>query len=319
MGNAAGRDAEREGEGNTPELARLDDFLAYLSEERRLSAYTVRNYGQALREIFSFLRSEGRWQGNLEVVPNLLLRSYLIEMQRAGLSRRTLHLRVSAGRAFFRYLLERRVIATNPFSGLAAPPFRRSLPKFLTEKQAERFLEGPRRRLEAGALTPMEACRDQLVFELLYGAGLRISELVALTYRQIDLRTGSARILGKGQKERLAPIGRVALELVKRFRAEFAPEARPEDSVLGAVCGRPVTAGWVQRRMKTYLAEAELPLDLTPHKLRHSFATHLVNAGADLRVVQELLGHASLSTTQVYTHVSLQRLKEAHRKAHPRA
>jgi integrase/recombinase XerC len=239
-------------------------------------------------------------------------------MQRAGLSRRTLHLRVSAGRAFFRYLLERREISVNPFAGLAAPPFRRSLPRFLTEKQTERFLEGPRRRLEAGRVTPMEACRDQLVFELLYGAGLRVSELVALTYRQVDLRNGTARILGKGQKERLTPIGRVALELLKQFRAEFAPEADGDTSVLGSVCGRPVSASWVQRRMKGYLADADLPLDLTPHKLRHSFATHLVNAGADLRVVQELLGHASLSTTQVYTHVSLQRLKDAHRKAHPR-
>jgi integrase/recombinase XerC len=192
------------------------------------------------------------------------------------------------------------------------------LPKFLTEKQVTRFLEGPSRRLEAGENTPFEASRDQLIFELLYGAGLRISELVGLRYEHVDLSTGVLRIKGKGGKERLAPMGEMATRALRLHREEFIENPEPTDPVVAVNGKKPLSAGWVQRRMKVYLALADLPLDLTPHKLRHSFATHLLNAGADLRVVQELLGHGQLSTTQVYTHVGLDRLKDAHRAAHPR-
>lgn len=302
-----------------PEDAVVTEFLDHLTRERRLSPYTVRNYRQALTGIFAYLRSSGSWSGDLNKVPPLLLRSYVIDAQRTGISRRTLHLRVSAGRALFRHLLRRQQVQANPFTGLSVPAFRKPLPKFLTERQVVRFLEGPRRRLDAGLIEPWEACRDQLTFELLYGAGLRVSELVALTYGQIDRSQGLARVLGKGQKERLCPLGRAAMRVLEHFRREFAGASGPDDAVIVASGGKPVSATWVQRRMKVYLREAELPPDLTPHKLRHSFATHLVNAGADLRVVQELLGHSSLATTQIYTHVGLQRLKDAHRQAHPRA
>lgn len=296
----------------------VTEFLAHLSLERRLSPYTVRNYRHALDDLFSYLRQSGRWGGDLDKIPPLTLRSYIIDAQRTGISRRTLHLRISAGRSFFRYLLQRRAVSASPFTGLSVPAFRKPLPKFLTERQMVLFLEGPRRRLEAGAIEPWEACRDLLVFELLYGAGLRVSELVDLRHGRIDRQNGLARIVGKGRKERLCPLGKGALAALERFRRDFAVATGPEDPVLVKSGGGPVTAGWVQRRMKIYLREAELPLDLTPHKLRHSFATHLLNAGADLRIVQELLGHASLGTTQVYTHVSLQRLKDVHRRAHPR-
>lgn len=305
--------------GARPEDAAVRAFLAFLEGEKRYSDHTVRNYRQALSALFHYLRESGKWRGDLGEVPAVLLRSWLIESQRAGLSRRSVHLRVSAGRSFFRELRRRGQVERNPFQGLVVPPFRKPLPKFLTERQAETFLEGPRRLLERGELTPFEACRDQLIFELLYGAGLRISELVNLRRKAVDDRAGVMRIMGKGRKERVAPMGEAARLVLREFTSRFVEGSGPEDWVVPGERGRPLSAAWVQRRMKRYLEQAGLPSDLTPHKLRHSFATHLLNAGADLRVVQELLGHASLSTTQIYTHVGLQRLKDAHRQAHPRA
>jgi integrase/recombinase XerC len=294
-------------------------FLTFLQAEKRYSAHTVRNYRQALSAFFTALRAGGRWRGDLHAVPSLLVRGYLIDAQRAGLSRRTVHLHMSAVRSFFRDLRRRGEVESNPLQGLSLPAFRKPLPKFFTERQAETFLEGPRRLLEAGEITAFEACRDQLIFELLYGAGLRISELVNLRYAAVEPGSGVLRVRGKGNKERLAPIGEAALALLREFRRRFASGTAPGDPVVVSNTARPLTPLWVQRRMKRYLALAGLPADLSPHTLRHSFATHLLNAGADLRVVQELLGHSSLSTTQVYTHVGLQRLKDAHRQAHPRA
>jgi integrase/recombinase XerC len=155
--------------------------------------------------------------------------------------------------------------------------------------------------------------------ELLYGAGLRVSELVGLNHGAVDLGEGVARVTGKGRKQRLCPLGRVACAVLARFRDQFTPGAGPGDPVLCNPGGGRMTVRSVQLLVKRHLALAGLPLDLTPHKLRHSFATHLLNAGADLRIVQELLGHAQLVTTQVYTHVSISRLKDVYNKAHPRA
>ena len=181
------------------------------------------------------------------------------------------------------------------------------------------LLSGPLRLLENGSIEAQAAWRDRLAMELLYGGGLRVSELVALNYGAIDLPSGVARVLGKGRKERLAPLGRVALAVLVKFRDEFARQPTASSPVLSLPTGRRVTIRSVQLMLKRYLALAGLPIDLTPHKLRHSYATHLLNAGADLRLVQELLGHAQLATTQVYTHVSVARLKEVYAKAHPRA
>ena len=155
--------------------------------------------------------------------------------------------------------------------------------------------------------------------ELLYGAGLRVSELVGLNHGEVEIREGIARVTGKGRKQRVCPLGRVACAVLEKFRDEFAPGAGPSDPVLCSAGGGRMTVRAVQLMLKRHLALAGLPLDLTPHKLRHSFATHLLNAGADLRIVQELLGHAQLATTQVYTHVSIARLKEVYDRAHPRA
>jgi integrase/recombinase XerC len=155
--------------------------------------------------------------------------------------------------------------------------------------------------------------------ELLYGGGLRVSELVALDYGQIDFSSGVARVLGKGKKERLCPLGRVAMAVLGKWRTDFARDSGPASPVLVNAKHERLPVRQVQLLLKRYLALADLPLELTPHKLRHSYATHLLNAGADLRLVQELLGHVSLNTTQVYTHVSVARLRDIYAKAHPRA
>ena len=175
------------------------------------------------------------------------------------------------------------------------------------------------RLLESGGCDAFTACRDRLAMELLYGAGLRVSELVGLDHGAVDLGEGVARVTGKGRKQRLCPLGRVACAVLARFRDEFTPGAGPADPVLSNPGGGRMTVRSVQLMLKRHLALAGLPLDLSPHKLRHSFATHMLNAGADLRVVQELLGHAQLVTTQVYTHVSIARLKDVYNRAHPRA
>ena len=172
--------------------------------------------------------------------------------------------------------------------------------------------------LENKSLLPFQAWRDRLILEILYGGGLRISELVGLNYGMIDFSSGVARILGKGQKERLCPLGKVAINCLNQFRAEFASQTSYDDPVVVNDQLKRISARFVQLMIKKYLKLADLPLDMSPHKIRHSYATHLLNNGADLRLVQELLGHASLSTTQIYTHVDLARLKAAHRIAHPR-
>ena len=210
-------------------------------------------------------------------------------------------------------------LKTSPAAGLVLPKLEKKLPKFMTETQVDALLAMPARLLENESIDRFTAVRDRLAMELLYGAGLRVSELCALTYGQVDLDQGVARVLGKGNKVRMCPLGKVASAVLKKFRTEFAINKGPSDPVLINSRQGAMSPRQIQLMLKKYLALADLPSDLTPHKLRHTFATHLLNSGADLRLVQDLLGHASLATTQVYTHVSVARLKEVHRKAHPRA
>jgi integrase/recombinase XerC len=303
-----------------------EPFADYLARERRYSAHTLRNYRQAFADFYVWLKDSGRWEAGLGALTARDLRDWVIERQRplgelSALDRRALHNHASGIRAFFRYWRREGRFERNPFVGVPLPKLEKRLPQFLTEEQMKLLLNGPQRLLENGRLDPFTAWRDRLAMELLYGAGLRVSELVALNFGDIDPDSGVARVLGKGRRERLCPIGRVALAVLRKFRAEFRPDAPDRSAVLPKTKHKARRMGvrTVQKLLKRYLALAGLPLDLTPHKLRHSYATHLLNAGADLRLVQELLGHASLGTTQVYTHVSVARLKEIYAKAHPRA
>ncbi len=296
----------------------LQPFLDHLRKERRYSAYTARNYGQAFEDFFRWLRHNGRGEGGFDLLTARDVRDFVIEAQRR-FDRRTLHNHVSGLRAFYRYWMQRGRLERNPFAGVPLPKLQKSLPKFLTEAQVTVLLDGPMKLLANQATTAHDAWRDRLVLELLYGGGLRVSELVALNYGAVDFADGSARLLGKGRKERVCPLGSTAMMVLRKFRDDFARESGPGDPVLVAAPGQRLTVRAVQLLVKKYLALADLPMDLTPHKLRHSFATHLLNSGADLRTVQELLGHANLTTTQIYTHTSVARLKEIHAKAHPRA
>ncbi len=308
-------------QGGLPEAVKEEwwrPFEEFLALERRYSAYTVRNYRQAFEDFYRWLKQAELWEGGFDALDARTMRDFVIEAQRR-FGRRTLHNHVSGLRSFFKFWLRRGRVRRDPFLGVPLPKLEKRLPKFLTEEQMVRLLEGPERLWKAGEVDAFTACRDRLAMELLYGAGLRVSELIGLNYGAVDLQAGVARVFGKGKKERLCPLGRVATELVKKFRTEFAIRRAPEDPVLVTVRHERMDDGQVQKMLKRYLAAAELPMDLTPHKLRHSFATHLLNAGADLRLVQELLGHANLATTQVYTHVSVARLKEIYAKAHPRA
>ncbi len=296
----------------------LTPFLEFLGKERRYSAYTLRNYRQAFEDYWRWLGTGGGRTRQFDRVELRAARDFVIEAQ-GRFGRRTLHNHVSALRAFYKFWLLRGRVARNPFTGVPLPKLERRLPQFLTEQQMKELLTGPQRLLDAGSLDAFTAWRDRLVMELLYGGGLRVSELVALDYRQIDLANGVARVLGKGRKERLCPLGRVATAVLEKWRSEFARTTGPGAPVVVTTQHRRLSVRAVQLLLKRYLALAGLPLDLTPHKLRHSYATHLLNAGADLRLVQELLGHANLNTTQIYTHVSVARLKEVYNKAHPRA
>ena len=297
--------------------APFEDFLA---RERRFSRYTVRNYRQAFEDFYRWLASPGidRWSGGLAALTARDMRDFVIEAQHR-FDRRTLHNHASGLRAFFRFWMRQGRLRGDPLLGVPLPKLEKRLPKFLTEEQVKALLAAPQRLLAEAKVDAHTAWRDRLAMELLYGGGLRVSELVALDFGAIDCQTGVARVLGKGRKERLCPLGRVALAVLTKFREEYAPDKSPAGAVLVNSNGRRMAVQAVQMMLKRYLAQAGLPLDLTPHKLRHSYATHLLNAGADLRLVQELLGHVQLATTQVYTHVSMARLKAIHAKAHPRA
>jgi integrase/recombinase XerC len=293
-------------------------FAEHLAKERRCSVYTVRNYRQAFEDFYRWLAAADGGARGFDALDSRGVRDFVIEAQHR-FGRRTLHNHVSGLRAFFNYWLRQGRVRRNPFTGVPLPKLEKRLPQFLTEEQMVRLLAGPQRLLANGSIDAFAAARDRLAMELLYGAGLRVSELTGLNHGAVDLDAGVARVWGKGRKERLCPLGRVATALVKKFRTEHTPEAGPDSPVLVNARRERLPVRQVQLMLKRYLALAELPMDLSPHKLRHSYATHLLNAGADLRLVQELLGHAQLATTQIYTHLSVARLQEIYAKAHPRA
>ena len=312
------RRAARQPRAADPETEWLRPFVEYLAAERRSSKYTVRNYSQAVADLWRWMESNGRERTGVGSLSTRDMRDFIIEAQRR-LDRRTVHNRASGLRAFFRFWIRRGRLSRNPLTGVPLPKLERRLPVFLTEKQAAVLLDAPMQFLKGENPCPFRAWRDRLILELLYGAGLRVSELCGLDHGRVDLDGGTVRVLGKGAKERVCPIGAVAATVLQRFRHEFGRAIGPADPVIVDEEGRRLSPRDVQRLLKGHLAAAGLPHDLTPHKLRHSFATHMVDRGADLRLVQELLGHARLGTTQIYTHVTTARLKAVYDKAHPRA
>jgi integrase/recombinase XerC len=295
----------------------VDNFINYISLERRLSEYTARNYHHALETFFQWLRDEGGWNGAIDGISQVQIRSFVISSQRK-LSRRTVHNHISALRSFYRYLLKQGDVKVNPFSGVILPKLDKKLPILLNEKQMKVLLDMPMQLLKNNQLDAFAAWRDRLIMEILYGGGLRVSELVSLDFGNIDEHRGIARVMGKGNKERLCPLGTVAMECLRQYKS-FIRNINYDAPIIQGKDGKRIGVRKVQLMLKNYLKFSGLPMDITPHKLRHSYATHLLSNGADLRLVQELLGHASLATTQVYTHLDTQRLMKAHKQAHPRA
>lgn len=295
----------------------IEEFLRSLAVEKRSSPYTIRNYGQALRDFCLWAKEDHGFSGDFAKLTRKQLRDFVIEKQNTH-KRRTLHNHVSALRALYRRLRTLGTVTANPLTGLVLPKLPKSLPKYFTEKQARDFLDGPQTLLDAEQLSPAEAARDTAILEILYGGGLRVSELCGLNRGDVDFAAGTVRVLGKGRKERVVPGGETAMDALAAHLDHMPPGAHDAPVFSSPRLPR-LYPGFVQLMVKRYLTLAGLPADLSPHKLRHSCATHLLDHGADLRLVQEQLGHASLSTTQLYTHVSLARLKNIHAKAHPRA
>ncbi|OGP33910.1 MAG: site-specific tyrosine recombinase XerD [Deltaproteobacteria bacterium GWC2_65_14] len=292
--------------------ARADAFLLHLRTERRLSANTVEAYGFDMRRFCSFLAREG-------VSPESFGRPHLLRflsfLREGGLSARTVARQVSTIRSFFRYLVREGVLSTSPVSEARGPRIGRPLPKTLTHTEVERLLAAPDSR------TP-EGLRDRAMLELIYASGLRASEVVTLRQEHVDPRAGFLRITGKGGKERVVPVALPALETLQlyleRGRPAFLKGRGATNALFLSRRGRPITRQTLWNRIGRWAREAGVRGRISPHSLRHSFAGHLLAGGADLRAVQAMLGHADISTTQIYTHVTAERLKEIHRKHHPR-
>ena len=304
----------------------LERFMRSMTAERNVSGHTVEGYATDLAQLVSSVWGEAaeppyKWAELTEDAA----RRYLSAFVTGGASAAgaTVRRKLAAARTFCRFLQREGVLSDNPFAFLRGPRRAKTLPKVLSVGDAARFLAQPLRDLQDGLVAEYPAHRDSALFETLYSTGCRISEVTAITWGEIDFRRGTLIVTGKGSKDRLVILGSAAVEALQRLRRTAAAIDQSHAADGAAVfltdrMGR-FSARFAERRMKRYLAEAGLPADITPHKLRHSFATHLLDAGADLRSVQEMLGHSSLSTTQIYTHVSVERLKDEYAKAHPRA
>jgi integrase/recombinase XerC len=289
--------------------ALVEQFTNYLRAERDASPLTIRNYAADLHAF------HGWFQGEWTSVDQVRVRAYLVALMERGYNRATIHLKMCALRSFFRWLVRDDKMKQNPVVGLTLPRKTRRLPKFLTVQQIESLLNAP--LIKKNPEGRLAVWRDKAILETLYSGGLRIHEIVGLNDDDLDLLGEVVRVRGKGKKERLAPLGGPAVETLQKY-LELRNRGARGPLFVNRFGGR-MTARSVQRMLKKYLIAANLDPSLTPHKLRHSFATHMLDAGADLRSVQELLGHANLSTTQVYTHVTPERLKKVYEKAHPRA
>jgi integrase/recombinase XerC len=300
---------------------RIDEFILHLLNERGASTYTIRNYSHALNEFLSWHERERQHPPAWEKLQRDDFRYYLRALGRHNLSRAATQLRFSALRSFYKFLVRHGRVEVSPVRGISLPKPEKRLPKFLTAEQMTALLEAPRKEAQSNELDPVLAARDEAILETIYSCGLRVSELSALRVCDVDFAEQLVRVRGKGKKERQVPIGEPALEAIQRYWEKLLRPPAGEQPVFLArrETIEPVSPRVLQLRLKRYLVAAGLDPRLTPHKLRHSYATHLLDAGADLRSVQELLGHAHLVTTQVYTHVSTERLKKAYEKSHPRA
>jgi len=288
----------------------VEEFLLYLANERNASPRTLKAYRQAL----TAFRAENqtpwkRCRGDD-------FRDYLFVISKRGQARSYVRLQFSALRTFYQFLGARKGLRSNPVREVQLPKIERKLPLVLTRQQVEELLAAPMRETKAKSAPVWMPLRDVAIMELFYSSGLRLSELAALDVTNVDPYTESVRVFGKGRKERVCPVGLPALEAISRYRAAANVHSGP---LFINKARRRISPRSIWLVLKRYVRHTSIPISISPHKLRHSFATHMLDRGADLRSVQALLGHASLSTTQIYTHVTTERLKKAYADAHPRA
>ncbi|MDB4947576.1 MAG: Tyrosine recombinase xerC [Gemmatimonadetes bacterium] len=315
--DAAALDAARERQEG------VRGFIQYIAHEKQLSPQTVRAYSDDLRELAEFLDGyygdpAWGWRG----LDRLAIRSFMGDCAtRRGLSRRSIGRKLSAVRSFFRFLHVEEVVDANPARAVRSPKADRTLPGFLTREQVEALFRDAEMRAEGGGL---HGLRNLAIVETFYGCGLRVSELAGLNLADVDLVSERMRVMGKGRKERIVPVGRMAVRSLRAYyeareRVMEASARGDRRAVFVGQTGRRLSVRQVQNIIGTFLDGIAGESGLSTHSLRHTFATHLLDAGADLLAVKELLGHASLSTTQIYTHTSKERLKQVYRQAHPRA
>lgn len=312
-------------------------FVNYLEVERNASRHTVSAYLQDISQFIDYVRDPAEKANDTPVdwtgIDRFQARGFLMEFQRCGSAPATTGRKLASLRSFFKFMERESLITVNPFSGLHAPKKARNLPDVLSVDEVDRLLTAPKRIFErmcderkgkvVDALKAYFALRDRALLEVLYSTGARVSEVAGMTEKDMDLLSGFVTVRGKGKKERLCALGVPAGKVVRLTLASaeqiWGSSRKAATPLFRNKRGEPITPRSIERMMKKYLAEANLSSEFSPHALRHSFATHLLDAGADLRSVQELLGHASLSTTQIYTHVTIERLKKVYQNTHPHA
>ncbi|OOF45091.1 tyrosine recombinase XerC [Rodentibacter rarus] len=287
----------------------LQSYWDYLRIERQVSSHTLANYQRQLNAILALLATQGiqQWQ---QITPSVV-RFILAQGKKEGLKEKSLALRLSALRMFLNYLVQQGKLKANPATGISAPKQSKRLPKNIDGDQIQLLLANDSKE-------PIDI-RDRAILELMYSSGLRLSELQGLDLSSINMRAREVRVLGKGNKERIVPFGRYASQALQQWlkvRLLFNPK---DEALFVSQRGNRISHRAIQKRLETWGIRQGLNSHLNPHKLRHSFATHMLEASADLRTVQELLGHSNLSTTQIYTHLNFQHLADVYDQTHPRA
>jgi integrase/recombinase XerC len=291
---------------------RAEAFFEFLSTERNVSPRTLINYEHALNTFRTQYPRFTAW----EKLSADDFRRYLFDCMKQNKARSTIRLHFAALRSFYKFLTHRHGLKVNPLKEVQLPKIERKLPVVMTLKQVDELLSLPFKIKQPKQAPSWLPHRDAAILELFYSTGIRLAELAALNVEDFDFYNETIRVLGKGSKERYCPVGTPALEAIQQYRAHADVKSGP---LFHSKLRKRLSPRAIHNLLKKYLAHADFPLHVTPHKLRHSFATHLLDNGADLRCVQSLLGHASLSTTQIYTHVSVERMKKVYDQAHPRA
>lgn len=293
----------------------LNRYLVYLQAQRDASPYTVRNYGQEIAQFMDYLRDQ---EGVTDwgAVDRHMVRRYLAHLGEAGYARASIARKITEVRSFYKWLQREGLVLENPLQGVSTPKVEKRLPVFLSLDEVQALLAAP-------DLSTPQGQRDKAILELLYAAGLRVSELAALNLGDVDRTQREVRVLGKGRKERIVVLGEPAVRALTTYLNDGRLKLLKGDRAVSALflnrAGGRLSARSVQKILDKYSKMAGLDKEVTPHVLRHTFATHLLDGGADLRTVQELLGHEHLSTTQIYTHVTQTRAREVYEQAHPRA